>query len=612
MVAAKAFDRAVPDGFVCHAAGGGIGVGGCILEDREDSMSKKSLIAAIIAVVAACLLAGCGDENETNKTDPKPKAPSTEKSDLNSFYELGANDVMLMVNARLSESKGLVSNGKKYVPITLASELDSRFYWNDNEKQMFVTNASTRLIFRANENSYKENDAEKTSSAPMVITDSGEVYVCTDILQQYGRMNVTESEEPNRVSIMTAGKQIYRASVKAEEGTIMREGRDETHPIVAELTKDTVLYLAEDLSGNVWSKVMTEDGRWGYVSNMETTTYAYSTVSVPTKGVAYERHGLDGKVCMVWHQVGAEISEADFKAAVKDTKGLNVISPTWFAFADTDGNITSLASEAYVKAAHAAGMKVWALADDFAKDVKGLDVLSHTESRERLINNLVSEVTRVGADGINIDFEYITKESAPHFLQFLRELYLACKEKGLTISTDNYYPNQLNAYYRLDEQSEFVDYIIFMGYDEHYSKSKEAGSVASIGFVKGGVETMLKKVPSDRLILGVPFFARKWMMNEAHGEDDPVPNEAAGMDTLKKFIKDNGGTATWNEECGQNYAEVTEEGKLVKIWLEDAESMKLKLDVMKDNDLAGCSAWKLGMESKDIWPLIQSYFSEGE
>ena len=222
-------------------------------------MSKKSLIAAIIAVVAACLLAGCGDENETNKTDPKPKAPSTEKSDLNSFYELGANDVMLMVNARLSESKGLVSNGKKYVPITLASELDSRFYWNDNEKQMFVTNASTRLIFRANGNSYKENDAEKTSSAPMVITDSGEVYVCTDILQQYGRMNVTESEEPNRVSIMTAGKQIYRASVKAEDGTIMREGRDETHPIVAELTKDTVLYLAEDLSGNVWSKVMTED-----------------------------------------------------------------------------------------------------------------------------------------------------------------------------------------------------------------------------------------------------------------------------------------------------------------------------------------------------------------
>ena len=139
-------------------------------------MSKKSLIAAIIAVIAACLLAGCGVENETNETDKKPKGPSTEKSDLNKFYELGEDEVMLMVNARLSESKGLVNNGKKYVPITLASELDSRFYWNDNEKQMFVTNASTRLIFKANENGYQENNDSKTSSAPMVITVKGDVY----------------------------------------------------------------------------------------------------------------------------------------------------------------------------------------------------------------------------------------------------------------------------------------------------------------------------------------------------------------------------------------------------------------------------------------------------
>ena len=145
---------------------------------------------------------------------------------------------------------------------------------------------------------------------------------------------------------------------------------------------------------------------------------------------------------------------------------------------------------------------------------------------------------------------------------------------------------------------------------EHYSKSKEEGSVASIGFVKGGVEAMLNKVPANRLILGVPFFARKWMVNEPHAEGDPVPNEAAGMDTIKKFIKDNGGTAEWDETCGQNYAEVTVEGKLVKIWVEDTESMKLKLDVMKDNGLAGCSAWRLGMESKDVWTLIQSYFTK--
>lgn len=575
-------------------------------------MFKRSVSTIIIAIAAVCLLAGCVGKNQTNTTKEEPKGPSTELSDLNKFYNLGQDEVMLMVDARLSESKGVIYNGNRYVPVSLISDLDSRFYWNDIEQRMFVTNADARRIFRVGETSYKENDTDKTSTFPMVIRNNGEVYVSTELIKEYGRMNVTESAEPERVSLITSDAKIYRSTVKAEEGTILREGRDETFPIVSEITKDTVLYLAENLTGNVWSKVMTEDGRWGYVSNLDTTTYSLISAAVPAKGTPYTRHGLDETVRMVWHQVGsADISEADFKAAIKDTKSLNVISPTWFSFKDTDGGIQSLASATYVKAAHAAGLKVWALADDFAKGIKGLDILSSTESREALINNLVSEVTRVGADGINIDFEYITKESAPHFLQFLRELYLACKDKGLTISTDNYYPNNdLNAYYRLREQSEFVDYIIFMGYDEHYSKSKEAGSVASIGFVKGGVKEMLARVPADRVVLGIPFFTRKWKMNEALEEDGVVPNEACSMDTVKKFIKDNGGTTTWNEECGQNYAEVMEDGKLVKIWIEDSDSLKLKLDVMKENNLAGFSAWKLGMESKDVWSTIKSYFEE--
>ena len=574
-------------------------------------MSKKSVIAIMIAIAAICMLVGCGDKNETgNTTTDKVKTPSTEQSDLKKFYGLGDNDVMLMVNARLSESKGIVENGKMYVPASLASSLDSRFYWNEYDELLYVTDATARRSYSSGSKTYKEDGQDKTTDSPMVITKGNEIYLCTQLLQQYGKMNVIESTEPNRISIITAGKKIYRASVKAEEGTVMREGGDITKPIVAELDKGAVLYLAEDISGNTWSKVMTEDGRWGYVNNLETTTYSQNALAIPAKGEEYTRHGLTGKVCMVWHSLGGEISEADFKAAIKETKGLNVISPTWFGFSNTEGGISSIASATYVKAAHAAGLKVWALADDFAKDVKGLDVLSHTASREALVNNLVSEVTRVGADGINIDFEYITKESAPHFLQFLRELFLACKDKGLTISTDNYYPNQLNSFYRLDEQSEFVDYIIFMGYDEHYSKSKEAGSVASIGFVKGGVNEMLKKVPADRLILGVPFFTRKWMGNEVHAADEPVPNEAAGMDTIKKYIKDHGGSSAWSEEFGQNYAEVTEDGKLVKIWIEDADSLKLKLEVMKENKLAGCSAWRLGMESKDVWSVIQSYVIE--
>ena len=44
-----------------------------------------------------------------------------------------------------------------------------------------------------------------------------------------------------------------------------------------------------------------------------------------------------------------------------------------------------------------------------------------------------------------------------------------------------------------------------------------------------------------------------------------------------------------------------------EIWLEDEKSLEMKLELMKQNKLAGTAAWALGLEDPNVWQLILKY-----
>lgn len=52
--------------------------------------------------------------------------------------------------------------------------------------------------------------------------------------------------------------------------------------------------------------------------------------------------------------------------------------------------------------------------------------------------------------------------------------------------------------YNRKEQGVMADYVVIMGYDEHFGGSPEAGSVSSYNFVKEGIEETLKEVPAEK------------------------------------------------------------------------------------------------------------------
>jgi spore germination protein YaaH len=144
-----------------------------------------------------------------------------------------------------------------------------------------------------------------------------------------------------------------------------------------------------------------------------------------------------------------------------------------------------------------------------------------------------------------------------------------------------------------------ADFVIMMGYDEHWAGGA-AGSTASIGFTETTISLALNKVPAEKLIHGIPFYTRVW--GDENGKT--VSSTAAGMGAAKELLEKNGASLKWLEKEGQFFGEYVSEGIRYRIWLEDTTSLKLKLDLIEANGLAGVACWKLGLEDKAVWPLI--------
>ena len=213
-------------------------------------------------------------------------------------------------------------------------------------------------------------------------------------------------------------------------------------------------------------KVRTEDGYIGYIKKNCLKNEKEETISREFEEQVYTNISKDYTINMAWHVVTNQSANEKVLQTIADTKGLTTISPTWFTIADTDGNINSLASSQYVNYAHQSNIEVWALVRDFDGGIgsyeESYEVLSHTSKRENLVNQLIAEALQTGIDGINVDFEKISAECGEHYIQFIRELSVKCRQNGLVLSVDNYVPKTYNAHYHIEEQGKVADYVIIM------------------------------------------------------------------------------------------------------------------------------------------------------
>lgn len=511
--------------------------------------------------------------------------PSREKMDLNEYYgQVADGEIALVMGTEKLDERGLFDGDRVYLPLDVVNTyLNQRYYWDSADQKVLYATPSELT-----------SEAASAEAGEQVWLKDDTVYLNLSYVQKYTDIDAYIYKDPYRIAVQYQFDNVK--TVKVKKNTSVRYRGGIKSAVIASVKKGTQLRLLEELDN--WDQVATDDGYIGYVDRKAVGKAEDTSFDRSFDGEQYSYLTMDKKVNMVWHQVTSTDANAYFADATANMTGVNVISPTWFYLTDTAGNIANIASADYVAQAHDKGLQVWGLIDNFTQDVSTTETLSSTSARQNIISQLIQAATNVGMDGINVDFESLSEDVGIHFLEFLRELSIECHKNNLVLSVDNPVPEDFTSHYDRAEQGRVVDYVIIMGYDEHYVGS-EAGSVASLPWVEQGVQDTLEEVPAERVINAVPFYTRLWRTTGGN-----VTSEAIGMDQAQQVIAENNVETYWDKTTSQNYGTYDIDNSTYQIWLEDSQSIAEKVKLVSKYNLAGVSAWKLGFENSGIWQVI--------
>lgn len=528
-------------------------------------------------------------------------SPTSETMTLEEYYEVADGETAIIIDGELisktdGTALGLVRNNKPYVQAELI---------NDSIKDVYAYDKVGHTVcYTTKEGTYKANAGSKgyTFNGQSVnkdyvpfIEEAGRAYISLAFIKDSNGTDYTFNENPARTAIYTAGKERTTATVRKD--TPMRRFGGNRSKILSTAKEDEEVTIVDNYGS--WSQILTEEGVLGCVEN----GYLKDKETNNNKtGAAQEElnHNLmKEKIRMGWHQIFNNTANDQVSSVISVAEGMNVISPTWIQIKDNKGNINDMSTASYVQFCHDKNIKVWSLVSNIEKDVDEGSLFKVAQNRENLINNIINSVTAVGADGINVDMESVGDANVDGYVEFIKELALKCKEKGLVLSVDNY--NIDSANYKVGIQSRYADYIVLFGYDETWTGSPTAGSNNSMGFVKEGVEDMLDEgVDKNQLILAIPFYTRLWTQT---GQN--VTSETVSLKDTPDLLAKNNATPTWIKENKENYAEWQKGDGKCMIWIVDDKSLKERCDYAMSKNIAGISAWKLGYETVDTWKMIK-------
>lgn len=489
-----------------------------------------------------------------------------------------------------------------FVSTYIKNEIDS-IDWHEPTKRLTITNEFNVIRMKSNDSSYLVNNEPLELEMPVYEEEDG-IYISKSIIEDIFNVEFIYDEENNYMIVDFLIEEKKTAEISGLYVKLYEDPHSDSSKIHIFKNGDELTIFGEE---EEFTKVITDFGLIGYVytdkiSNFKTIPVEESQAfSNKADEIWKPEEGM--RVNMAWEQVFSLANSSGDTRKIT-SKALNVLSPTWFAVSNTDGDITNIAHKSYVDFAHENGYQVWALVSNEFDGIITDAVLSDPDKRDKVIKQILAFVSLYDLDGINIDFESVPSKNGEQYVQFIKELTPYLKNEGVVVSVDMYIPSPWTTHYNMAEVAKVVDYICVMVYDEHYSGSKQSGSVSSLNWARNAIIDTVNLMPSEKVIMGMPLYTRLWEEKIVNGAVVVVSNKAYGIDAIHNIIAENGAEIVYDEESGQNYAEYNVGSSKFRVWLEDETSLQKRFDIVNEFNLAGSAFWKRSLESEFVWDIV--------
>ena len=367
---------------------------------------------------------------------------------------------------------------------------------------------------------------------------------------------------------------------------------------------DSVVVIS---SNNGYSRIRTPNGKIGYVK-----TNKLANEFVVREDMQEEKQ-IEGKVNLTWDYFSEYATAPDRTGTT--IEGINVVSPAFFYLNDNGEFQENVGNEGeqYIQWAHSNNYKVWPMvsnAGDGMLEVTS-QIMNNYSARKELIEEIVNACVKYNLDGINIDFENMKQEDKDLYSRFIIELTPRLKEIGLVTSVDVTAPDGGETWSLCFDRhviGDVADYIIFMAYDQYGASSSKSGTTAGYDWVELSLNKFLttEVIEPEKIILAIPLYTRLWTENS---EGEVLRNPPVSMKNIENVLPDNV-EKQWKDDVKQNYVEYQEDGNIKKMWIEDIDSLKAKVSLIKQHNLAGVATWQKGMETDEVWTMLKEELSQ--
>ena len=521
----------------------------------------------------------------------------------NNYIILDNNKVTnLVINNRnvTSDLKNnvLIENNIIYLSEDDVQNFFDKYLYIEEENNKFITTYDKKIAeIGFDENKININGSDKQIYAHAINKD-GINYLPISEMEDVYNIEIENIEETKVITMDSLDREQKKAvvtgsvSVKSSTNFIART--------VDRLKKGETVVVISSEEGI--SRVRTPRGKIGYIKTKKLDD------EFTLREALKEEKQIEGKVNLTWDYYSMYANAPDRQGTTLD--GVNVVSPAFFHLSEDgliDENIGQ-EGENYVEWAHSNNYRVWPMISnaEIGMEVTS-EVMNSYEKRKALIEELVDVCVKYDLDGINVDFENMKQEDIDLFSRFIIELTPRLKEIGAVTSVDVTAPDGAETWSLCFDRhvlGDVADYLIFMAYDQYGASSNKAGSTAAYDWVKVNLDKFIKteEVEKEKLILAVPFYTRLWTTDE-EGNVLNSPSTVT-MNDVDSEIPD-GVNKTWLEDEKQNYIEYEENGNIKRIWIEDIDSLRQKVSLIKEYELAGIASWELGMETEDVWQMFK-------
>lgn len=508
------------------------------------------------------------------------------------------------------KGNALLEGDTIFLPLSFMQEnIDSTIIFDEKSTSIIITTAEKVIQMPTDSLTFFVNSKPVELQVSPIISKDGQIFVAIDPLLSFYPIQYKVLKDTGTIWIQKNGDQYFEGTTTAEdvhpEKLRLRTEPTLKAPFTAELSKqENVMIEAEEEN---YYLVRKENGISGYISKKNITKNKEVTITLKQQPQTTGVTKIDGPIQLTWEAV---YTKNPNHTQIPDMIGLNVVSPTWFSLAGTDGSIKNLASQEYSKWAQSKGYQVWGLFSNSFDPVLTHEALKDFETRQKIIVQLLHFSQMYQLQGINFDIENVKQEDGQLVTQFMREATPYLHEAGLVVSMDiTFYAGENNnwsSFYERSKLAGIVDYLIIMAYDEHAGSSPVAGSVASLPWVEKNLQNLLKEVPKEKLILGVPLYTRLW--KEQHNADGStvVTSQSMSMSKVKEWLAEKGLQPVYDEASGQNYAEyyAADENATYKVWIEDELSLTKRANLAASYHLAGVASWSRTFGDQTAWTAI--------